>query len=70
MNELKILGQGLLEDKKAMNHPNKDSKIVRFVTLWSYNSWQDSYNKEFDSEWYLLGLVNPRQIAKEIVDKK
>lgn len=41
-----------------------DGKTVRFVTLWSYHSWEDSYNHEWDSEWELLGLVTP---SKEMV---
>lgn len=36
-----------------------DYKTVRFVTLWSYTSWQDSYSHEWDSEWALIGLVVP-----------
>lgn len=61
LEELKEMGQAILADKKAMGHP-KAKNVVRFVTLWSWRSYEDTYNHEWDSEWELLGLVEPKKV--------
>lgn len=63
--ELDKIGQQVIESAKVKMQGLRaeyqpDYKTVRFVTLWSYTSWQDSYSKEFDSSWELIGVVTPR----------
>ena len=62
LDELKKIGQSILSDKKEMGHPQA-SNTIRFVTLWSYSTFKDSYSGEFDSEWELVGLVEPKKVA-------
>lgn len=44
---------------KLLEGIETQEKCMKFVTLWSYFSWRDSYYNEWDSEWELLGLVTP-----------
>jgi hypothetical protein len=59
-DELEEMARNLFDKFKIRKlQDNWNGNVVRFVTLWSYLSWQDSYYKEWDSEWELLGLVEP-----------
>lgn len=60
-DELEKMAHGLVEDSKMKFDliPSLNGRTVRFITLWKYMAWQDSYNKEWDSEYELLGLVTP-----------
>lgn len=69
LEELKQIGQQLI--KADRKHPRNnlrpvgyDYKFVRFVTLWSYRSYEDTYTHEWDSEWALEGFVEPDLIGK------
>src|SRR5690606_32151987 len=56
-DQLEKIARDLQERYKVRRLRNDfDEKVVRFVTLWNYRAWQDSYHKEWDSEWELLGL--------------
>jgi hypothetical protein len=68
LEELKEMGMKILADKKAMGHP-KANNLVRFVTLWSWRSYQHSYYNEWDSEWELLGLVDPKKVHLMLKEK-
>jgi hypothetical protein len=57
LNELRTIGEQIIAGKQGQGR-DIDGTVVRFVTAWEYHSWQDSYNKEFDSEWNLLGEVD------------
>lgn len=69
VEELTKIGQQLVDENKAKFHMNTvnwpDYKTVRFVTLWAYQSFEDTYTHEFDSEWYLVGLVKPSRLLIE-----
>lgn len=68
LEELKKIGQQLIQEDYIHWNPARgkqpDYKTVRFVTLWSYRSWEDSYNHEWDSEWTLEGLVDPKRLMQ------
>jgi hypothetical protein len=67
-NDLAGLGDWVLANyqEKGIRTEN----LVRFVTIWIYNSWQDSYYGEFESEWDLVGLLNIEKLQGQTMDSE
>lgn len=62
------VGCFLIEDAKAKGISLKED-TCRFVTVWSYESCQDTYYQEWDSEWDLLGVLDLQTLSLKKVEE-
>lgn len=67
--DLEEIGSSIIQNYEKRGR-DFGRKFVRFITLWTYDGYQDSYNGEFDSEWDLVGVVDPADIFKMLKEKE
>lgn len=73
INDLIEIGESILADKDSQGLDLQqffDGRVVRFITVWNYESWRDSYYKEWDSECYLVGLLDTSKLESILLKEK
>lgn len=59
---------GLQQEKqKDLLERDANYKMTRFITVWEYTAFQDSYSGEFEAEWDLLGLLEMHKIRDLLI---